>query len=399
VEDFLVVYAILTTSFYFFDRLYVSKEVLTLLRLFLLISAAVVLGIPKKVNVSLLGLFCFYLIGNIGTVMSPVMPLASKLYFSGILLLLALWVFRPTPVQLKNAIEKFVTIFCLLNSLSLVFWALILFNVSVPYEVVHLGGREHLSYRNYFWAAIFCDWTIFSWQGFTVSRNGGLFEEPGMLGTYCALLLALMAMFQVNGLKRKIILVSLGLTSFSLAFLILWALVLLNTLKVNVKTISLSLFSLGTLFFISMPYHFIFANMVLVRIGQDGNLLGSSRLDDEFRFANYIEIADWIRLLAGNGIGSNMLLEEGRYSGYPSLVFEYGLIGSLLLATLLIWRFLLIPLRRAGSSLMILTLVPLLSLYQRPDFASGIVLFFWISLLRGENFELFRNLGKTVNAS
>ena len=384
IENLLVAYAFLTTSFYFLDTSYISREALTLIRFALLGVVALIHGFHRNAPGVILPLFAFYLIGNIGTFFLPGAGIFAKVYFSGAMVLLALYLFRLTPEEIRISASRYVNIFCYANLMSLLVWFLILVDFPMEYQIIHLNGRD-LDYRKYYWVAIFCDWTIFTWNGVVVARNGGLFEEPGMFGTYCGLLLAWVYLVNIKSKFVKFSLVAFGFSSFSLSFLVLATFTLAYNIRFSlgrlISGLSVALF----LIFISQPYHFIVQNMLLNRFGAGGNVLGISRESDSERMSAYLEVSDALHLLAGNGIGSNRAATEAQFSGYGSLIYEYGFFGVSILLMIFGWYYILKPLYYSGFRTMLLTVIPVLSLYQRPDFTSGVLLLFWLLVIANRN--------------
>ena len=231
---------------------------------------------------------------------------------------------------------------------------------------------------------MFCDWTIYTWDGIEVARNGGLFEEPGMFGTYSGLLLALVCFAGLDGKFAKLTLTIFGLTSFSLSFFMFGVIILLYHITLSVRSVGQGLLVGVCLFVLSKPYHFIFENMLFSRFGAGGALLGASRLSDADKLSAHLEDSDWLYILVGNGIGSNRVASEAQFSGYGSLIYEYGLVGFVILLCLFGWYYVLKPLHLYGSRVVLLTIIPVLSLYQRPDFASGIMLLFWLLVMMND---------------
>ena len=273
---------------------------------------------------------------------------------------------------IKKILDIYTKIFIILNLPSILFYLGILLNLNMDYSLIHLGGREHL-YRNYYHLAIFNDYQILSLGSFTLTRLCGVFEEPGMLGTITAILIALnIILFPQKMKKRLTFLMIIGLLSLSMAFFVFMALLgVMIMLKKDLKRIVLisSIICMAILF-LPPALKDAVDNLLLGRfmISEDGGLVGDTRrIEFAEKYKEYIEKAGYAELAFGHGAKSNQLDKEGQYSSYQGIVYESGYFGLAIIISFLSYFFLWLPLKYKRYGIIMVTIFPLLSIYQRPD--------------------------------
>lgn len=214
-------------------------------------------------------------------------------------------------------------------------------------------------------------------------RFSGIFEEPGLVGTVCALLL-ISDKVNLKNNENKLLLIY-GLISFSLAFYgIVLAYFLLFMVK-SIKGIFSSLFLFLTLCFM---YIFVepFRDLILERItlNSRGDLSGNNRTTVylDYLFDNWFSSDIYIILF-----GYPDVVNDG-YSSIKQIPVENGLLGVFSVLSLLI----LLVYKNSvsgisGYILASLSFIFFISLYQRPDFyILYFILLFSFAFLNHSNF-------------
>lgn len=288
--------------------------------------------------------------------------------------------------------DYYLKIFIFMNSFSLYYYINILFNWGAAYEMVSLGSGDFY-FRNYNNLAIFVDGTIYKFGEFYISRLGGMFEEPGMLGTYAGILLVIDIILFPKRKFTKFMLVTFGILSVSFAFsfflifiLIYYVLVLIKLIiryykynKLLLKKLLRKIICWMIILIISITtiierlpkeikdaYEFILIERFEIK---DNQLAGDNRAVYQKYFESYLERASVVKLAFGNGIGKND--PEARYASYHLFLYQIGFIGFSLVLIYPIYFLVYIPLRSKKLRYLPLTVVCGLSLYQRPDFLSS----------------------------
>ena len=379
---------ILGTSYFFLDYYYVDKKIIKISQLIIVFILLINIKNFRRIDKTIIYLIAAYIIGNFSKLFINDLQLSSLLFPSGITLILLLIIFYYKDESvIKKLFDNYLSFFVIINIPALIIWFLIFFNFDLTYNIIHLNERT-LSYRNYYNVAIFADWIFYHWNGITITRLNGLFEEPGMFGTYSILLLVTDEIFFKNK-KRQILLIIFGLLSFSLTFYLLLIPFLIKKGKKNIIKI---IFALLILFvFLYDKIKFVIEPLILSRFGNGGNILGISRQSDFDKFPIYMSNINFYQLLIGNGIGSNRLDKYARYSSVFQFIYELGFLGSIFLALFLINVFVIKAYKTFGYKILLLTMIPLFSILQRPDFGSSIMLILMVLLIKKSRAKLVLN--------
>jgi hypothetical protein len=278
-------------------------------------------------------------------------------------------------IVIKRALKQYIVIFVVLAIPSIFIQIALLFNAHLSYSLIHLGGRQNY-YRNYYNLAIFFDHSVWEFGSFTVVRLQGLFEEPGMFGTDCALLLtANQILFpEYKWVARALVL--MGLLSVSFAFYIYAIGLAVVYLSKHFLKAVLLLVPICTLLFFLAPSDIreAFSSLVLDRfvITDEGVFQGDTGyIDYAERYSAYLQSASATELTFGHGSKSNQLDQGAQYGTYQSVVYEGGFLGLALMVCFsgyfLVWT----PLRAGNYSVALLTFICLLFMYHRADFLSA----------------------------
>lgn len=398
IEIFIItVIGIFSFAFYFFDPSFsvfgkIINSVVIYSFLFILLFLE---DFKIRISLPLILLFIYLFIYNYSGVFSSVDFDYADFFFSGvnILFFFAIIYKNIKGNVLLKVFDNIIFIFILVNFSSLFFFVLIFLNINIPYELVNLGGRGFL-YRNYFNLAIFNDYGLYLAGHFKVFRLCGIFEEPGMLGTYAGILLAFDFIFFPKKKIRKNILFIYGFLSFSMAFFIFLFCILFyfaNT-KFTRTTIIIASFLLISLI---LPEEF--KNLLDVRI------INRFRLDKEtsmfvgdnryrmyhYRFQKYIKYnANNFQLLFGNGKDTNAA-EEAIFASYAMYIYEIGCIGFLIMISFLAYFLIYNPIKYKKTKIILLTILPILSFYQARGNIDFLIIIYSICLEYKLKNELF----------
>ena len=340
-----------------------------------LLATAAVSG--RKISVHptiiLLGLFFFLL--NASKFFLGSLTLQYTFWFTGLPVVIALaLLFAMRREVVEDVFDSLCWIVVVTTIPAVIVWFAMLAGVEFPYSLISLSGRGDL-YRSYSGLAIVVDYAVFNFAGITVSRLCGMFEEPGLLGSILGVLLAIdIVFFPGRRAVRKLLLASFGILTFSLAFFVMLApMAIYFVVASDARVTRAILLGLGVIAILSTSTVASQAAQLFFfgRLGfnADRGLYGNNRAVYGERFTSeYLVHAPPSRVLFGNGPSSNAENAEGQFSSYLGVVYENGVVASVVILLFLMY-FAFIPLIYWRSPLAFLALLgPFLSLYQRPDF-------------------------------
>jgi hypothetical protein len=311
---------------------------------------------------------------------------ASKFFLSSLTLQYTIW-FTGLPVVIalgllftleREPIDELFGSLCWIVIIAtipgVIVWFAFIAGIDLPYSLISLSGRGEL-YRSYSGLAIVGDYSLLTIGGITISRLCGMFEEPGLLGSVLGVLLAIdVVFFPGRHASRKLLLTSFGFLTGSLAFFVMLSFVAIHFVFASGAKLGRTV--LAALFVTMLQATSNVASQAaeLFFLGRlefngDRGVYGNNRAVYGERFTNeYLTHAPLSRVLLGNGPSSNSENAEGGFSSYVAIVYENGVLASLLLLGFLSY-FATVPLTYWRSPIAFLALLgPFLSLYQRPDF-------------------------------
>ncbi|MEE7568473.1 hypothetical protein IV508_02595 [Citrobacter werkmanii] len=321
--------------------------------------------------VSILALFLLY-------------PGGKPPWFNYYSMFLTLFLVLPIDRLIEIA-KNFRKIFILSLIPGLIIYLLLVLGFDLPYTILdaHNVLKDSLGiyYRDY-GGTVALSHLIITTGTSTIIRFSGMLDEPGLLGTICALLL-LADRINLKRISNVILLVS-GIVSISLAF---YLLILLGVILQGKRRIT-SLFVVFILG-VSVYYSPVYDNFLKKRLDTDGTgmILKDNRVSDCFQsyYDNFTK-SDDISLMLGNG--NNAHLDTNcDVSSYKMYVYDYGYLGFFILVILQVLQY-VIPFFRSDFirftkfSFVFLCLFSL-SYYQRPVFfnlAFSMVLFYSYSV-------------------
>lgn len=288
------------------------------------------------------------------------------------LLALILGFFFLTDYDKKVAFNKFSLIFAISLLPSIIISMVSFLGFEFSYQILtpeHIGKMLAGNYYKNYIGAVTLHPTYLRY-----SRICGMFDEPGVVGTFAALFLAADNL-RLKGRIRNIIIMIGGILSVSLAFYILISTAyILRTLNKGFMKTLIVFIMLALVFNITttlLSDNFYILNEIIERLEFiDGNIKGNNRTSISFdmEFNNFIR-GDIFKVFWGYGSGasSNNPSMYGS-SSYKILIYDYGIVGFIML---LGW-ILCASIKKTGLEKTSLTLmiVFVISIYQRPSVLS-----------------------------
>lgn len=212
--------------------------------------------------------------------------------------------------------------------------------------------------------SVYLKWLIFGIVGdgqWGFPRLCGIFNEPGGLGTVCALLFA--ATYRYSKFYEKLILLLAIILSFSVAgFLLVFVFYALFYIKKGWKYfIPLGLLVAFVIIAPSIDWGDEFVNQFVARFKiTDEGLAGDNRVKPEFEIL-YNQVFNSNDVFFGKGAtyGNDM-----GTSSYKNLIIQFGVIGFGLY--FILWLFAMLSSAKKNRDCLILLLIFIISLYQRP---------------------------------
>ena len=285
-----------------------------------------------------------------------------------------------------KAYDVFYKLFTLSLIPGLVIFVLSFFGFDLPWERLESTNDSKtalgLFYRNYLGSVVLSN-QIFSTGMGEIYRFSAIYDEPGVVGTVAALLLA-SNRFKLDTISSKIILIS-GVISFSLAFYVLAGVyVLLKTpvllIKVLMPVLILVFIFYGELKENSLISHYLFDR---IEQGFDDPKSVDNRVSTCFKneFDGYIKSGNFF---IGNGAGAHS--DTGcNVSSYLSIIYNHGFLGFSLIIIFYTLLYLILSPNLKFLYMYPFILVFALSLYQRPAFFSTWMIVIFAAAVLNEN--------------
>lgn len=223
-------------------------------------------------------------------------------------------IFLASETLMINSYNKFIKIFVWTTAISsIVYLLVVVFGINLPHNIIPpLNAVKDYSYNAYPLLVVP--------NGLEMYRFFGCFDEPGVMGTLCAVIL-LMRKFDFRH-KENILILVFGLISFSLFFYLICLMYAVLFAQTRYKLLCLSIFI--ALFFLvsqeSLLYELIFARMQF----EDGMMVGNNRDMglDEYWYESFKNSDDfwW-----GLGAGTKQMYNPGGAS-YKDRIIEFGAV-------------------------------------------------------------------------
>lgn len=316
------------------------------------------------------------------------------------ILVVGLFILMSSGVQ-KNTFSIFYNLFVYTVIPGLFLYVFIFLGVDVPWSQIEsdnpvksLAGHY---YRDYMFMVVL-NTQIYPTEMGEMFRFSAIYNEPGVVGTVSALLLAA-TNFRLSSWKSKALLLS-GILSFSLAFFAIIGIYLLLRQPKKILIILTMIIFLFLLFDKHIQENKLINAYVLDRLSLVINDTGSAnnRSSDAFN-QHYSEFLSSDSVLVGRGLSAVRELQLG-VSVYNILIYEYGVIGFFLICLM---YFLILYVKSKNFLLLFLLSLPFLivfslSIYQRPAALSVWMLIIFIGAILHLKQELNCNPSKNKRA-
>lgn len=230
------------------------------------------------------------------------------------------------PQEKKRVFEMYRYYIILMACFGIFFYIINITGIPFPHRIVPYYWGNYTDYTDYGLTYIIRGGTLFA-------RVCGLFNEPGFFGTILAFMLCA---DEINLQKKenKILFIA-GITTFSLAFLLIIFIyiILLNYKNIKILPIIMGVLALYIIILPNLNFDIENGSSFLRIIGrlrfENGNLIGNNRLDLELE--KQLEMMfrsgiDWLF-----GYGSGYCKEFGITAvSYKTYLLEHGIIGMLI---------------------------------------------------------------------
>lgn len=320
----------------------------TIFLFFYFILSIAKLKYKKFANISIITIFFFLYF--IIFYLNKLFEIYSPLAFSFVFLFFFL---NETKETLQKTFNTISNILAIIFTISLVFY-LLHFIITFPY--FKIAGRSVIAdfYNNY----------IFNLEptGGGDLRFRSIFDEPGIVGTISSFILfGNKYNFKIN---RNIIILIAGLFSMSLFFYLSTALFLIIFHIKSLKKLVLifAILIAGTTI---ISKNKILNDLILTRLvfSNEKGISGNNRtnVDWDHEYASFLKSDDF---LWGRGKGAfDTNIYNRAVASYQSIIFDYGLIGMIII---IIFYFIIFMNYSNLKSSLLMSLLLVLSLYQRP---------------------------------
>lgn len=277
----------------------------------------------------------------------------------------------------KRAYRLFYNIFVYTLLAPIIIYILVHIGLDVPYIEAEayesIKSYYGISYRIYPFAS---QWTQTYNPAYYALRMCGIYNEPGVVGTFSALFLC-MEEYKIKGNWKNAVLLIGGIFSFSLGFYALTAIFFvcrLVSLKKNYIVLFLAMV-IGYCVFINVP----FSDNNLKRIQNrltitSEGLGGDNRSNDRYeRVYKEFKSEGFKVVLFGKGQSAmEEVLEDHNIDGcsYKNLIYNYGILGFInQIIWIIVFGLMMCMHRNRSSKIYVFTciMVFLANLYQRPS--------------------------------
>lgn len=273
-----------------------------------------------------------------------------------------------------------------ISAIGIICYILYILNSPVPYRVIDYYSLD--GYNQYIDYGICYIYTNIA--GSSV-RLCGIFNEPGYLGTFIALILCIEDM----NIKKKenIILLIAGFLSFSMAFAMLIFIYLIMKFSRKPKTLILLVVVILLYFFVLPKIKTGNQNIdgLLSRLVINENgLVGNNRTNARFDYI-FDQTFHSSNIIFGNGSGYAKNIIGGSFASVKTYIIEHGLVGCLVFLGYLF--FVALQSCKNNINCVFLVLCFFLSVYQRPNIFTMsyfIVLFGGIKYIQYNNELIIR---------
>lgn len=264
-----------------------------------------------------------------------------------------------------NTYKYFVILFAISLIPGMIIFVFNLFGIDFPYTLIKPLNELKGGYYKCYYVAVVYAANVTKYGSILFTRMCGIYDEPGVAGTICGLILIIEKLDIKKSFANKVLLIA-GLLSFSMAFYIL----LLFNILIN-KKFKLLAFIVVVLTILNFsPFNkqyglfdkILFDRVKITNFKLSGDNRSSAQLD--YAYNRFLK-GDMITILTGKGQGYvKDHVDGGGSSSYKILILERGMIFFLL------YLFLIALLYYKNTNNLknyYIYLAILLSIYQRPD--------------------------------
>lgn len=305
---------------------------------------------------------------------------------SNLLLLISVFTYGLTSSSQKREIFKIYRIILIITSvLGIIAYSSFFLHLGIPFTTVpYYGNNDGFLYIDYGFAYIHAN------IGMVSLRLCGLYNEPGFLGTFCALFLVA---DRVN-LKHKgnFALIIAGVLTFSVAFFAILSIgITYYVIKSRRAKVVFVIVALLAVYFIPRIATTDFENEAVghffERFDKDNANNGMGRTGDSFDavYKDFLE-GPAVEVLFGKGTGCLVLVQDKGFASYKSYILQYGFIGAFFL-----WLFLLyVALLYANKNRECLVFIVcfFISIIQRPH---TFTMLYYITLFGGILYTMYES--------
>lgn len=293
----------------------------------------------------------------------------------------------------KDVYNHFLTIFAIVAAFGLFFWLFAMVGAIGP--IRSIPPLNPLKTSDYYVYPFFISST-----GEALTRFEGVFDEPGVMGTLCGIMLCIGKMNFKNW--RSIIILLAGLASLSLFFYVIIAIYYLIYLAFEKK----SFVRLFSLILLLVGAFFVIQNVPVLQenIGErlewnsdKGGFSGDNRINSDVVYYYFASAAASGQLMFGIQNKEAYMADTEGSSSFLSVIILYGVVFSLLY----IGIFLLYAhyYRKNWISFLLFTIVFLGVIYQRPNIFQFVYVFLFSYFARIDRIEQLSSPNNPIKAS
>lgn len=287
--------------------------------------------------------------------------------------------------EVAKIFRNLVYIFLIISTPSIIYYVLSrMVDITLPFQILEpsLEGKRYNGdyYELRPLGLIYCN------KYSSLARACGMFDEPGVLGTFAGLLLG------VNYQKKpslnfvNLLLLVNGLLSFSLAFYILFAMLFL--VEAGKKSILWFVIIIGVIFisfyaFINMNFENAELNKLQRRFNTTNNaetIIVNNRYSSDYgeAFEDFIDAGGYASLFGNGHTSKNDNPKMYGSSIYKDIIYDYGIIGSFLYLLPFIMLIFCFGINKNNIAFILMFFA---SIYQRPYILNRQYIVIYISAL------------------
>lgn len=340
-------------------------NIIILLNLIAMAVMIYFLGEPVKMkNLFICGVFLFICVWQyyIGTLMAPGFSIGSLCIISTI----CLFILMDKKTQ-AEAFRIFAWLFAIAILPSIIYFILKIIGISIPMNILESEHIVKVANGKYY--EQYLGGLLIVTPSAKEIRLCGIFDEPGVVGTFCALILASEGLRFKKSVRNLILLLG-GILSLSLAFYLLLFIMIMQQAYFNgfKKTIRVCTLAIAVIvLFFNIETNNKYVKLIQNRFDfQSSSVIKNNRTNEGFNhvFEKFVENKDsnfWI----GNGYEASEKNDQMYGScSYKNLIYNHGVLGFLIIMSWLAGVAVLYG--GLNYNTIIFSSIFLISIYQRP---------------------------------